>query len=135
LRIDIQRNLFVIFVLSHQEARKRALKAVELAPDGYVIRIAPNNRNLEQNAAQWPILQAFSEQLEWPVNGHMVRMTPDEWKDILTAAFNQETTRLAMGLNGGVVMLGMRTSKMDKKIFSDWLNFLHAVAIERGINL
>src|SRR5690606_31140123 len=91
------------------------------------------SRSLDQNAAMWPILQAFSEQLEWPVNGRMVRMTPDEWKDVLSAAFQNEQARLAMGLNGGVVMLGMRTSRMTKRQFSDWLEFLHATATDRGV--
>src|SRR5574337_833639 len=48
-------------------------------------------------AAMWPILQAFSDQLDWPVNGRMCRLSPDEWKDILTSAFHRETARLAMG--------------------------------------
>lgn len=62
-------------------------------------------------------------------------MTADEWKDVLTAAFRNETSRLAMGLEGGVVMLGMRTSKMTKKEFSNWLEFLNSVAADRGVNV
>jgi hypothetical protein len=99
------------------------------------IKAMPMTRSLEQNAAQWPILDAFSRQLQWPVNGKMVHMTPEEWKDTLSAAFQNETVRLAMGLNGGVVMLGMRTSKMSKARFSEWLEFLHAVAAERGVTV
>jgi hypothetical protein len=105
------------------------------APDGWHVVGSEPTRNLEQNAAQWPILEAFSKQLQWPVNGHMVTMTPEEWKDLLTAAFRQETVRLAMGLNGGVVMLGQRTSKFSKAAFSDWLEFLNATAAMRGVNL
>lgn len=77
--------------------------------------IQERTRTLDQNAAQWPILQAFSDQLLWPVNGQMVKLTDHEWKDILTAAFEQETARLAMGLNGGVVMLGHRTASSGKR--------------------
>jgi len=40
-----------------------------------------------------------------------------------------------MGLNGGVVMLGMRTSKMSKATFSEWLEFLHATAVARGVTV
>jgi hypothetical protein len=83
----------------------------------------------------WPLLTAFSKQLKWPVNGSMVNMTPDEWKDVLTAAFYGETMRLAMGLNGGVVMLGRRTSKFNKKQFSDWIEFLYATGADRGVDL
>lgn len=124
-----------VFVLAHATARHNAVEAVRSAPEGYCVAVSEPNRSLDQNAAQWPILEAFSQQLEWPVNGQMVHMTSEEWKDVLTAAFRQENARLAMGLNGGVVMLGARTSKFGKREFSEWLEFLHAVAAERGVML
>lgn len=122
-----------VFILAHEQARANAVKAVQSAPDGYAVAIQEPNRTLDQNAAQWPILEAFSVQLTWPVNGQMVHMTSEEWKDVLTAAFQRETARLAMGLDGGVVMLGQRTSKFGKKKFSEWLEFLHSVAAMRGV--
>ena len=123
------------FKLVHLEARQRAIEAVANAPDGFIVEVKEPTRNLDQNAAQWPILDAFSEQLVWPVNGVMCKMTPEEWKDVLTAAFQNETARLAMGLSGGVVMLGMRTSKMPTKVFSEWLDFLHHVAADRDVDV
>lgn len=123
------------FILAHHEARRRAMAAVADAPDGHVVTVAEPTRTLEQNAAQWPILEAFSRQLVWPVNGQMVKMTPEEWKDVLTAAFRKETVRVAMGLDGGVVMLGLRTSGFGKGKFSDWLDFLNATAAIRGVEL
>lgn len=122
-----------VFFLVHDLARQNAIEAVTAAPDGHCVTVREPTRTLEQNGAQWPILQAFSEQLRWPVNGQLVQLTDEEWKDILTAAFHQETARLAMGLNGGVVMLGQRTRQYGKKKFSEWLEFLHAVATERGV--
>lgn len=124
-----------VFILAHSVARANAAQAVQTAPQGFIVTVKEGSRTLEQNAAQWPILQAFSEQLQWPVNGQMVHMTDEEWKDVLTAAFRRETARLAMGLDGGVVMLGQRTSRFGKKKFSEWLEFLHAVAAERGVTL
>ncbi len=121
----------MIFRLAHAEARQRARDAIAQAPENYVVTIKPPTRSLDQNAALWALLTEFSERLEWPVNGAMVRMTPEEWKDVLSAAFRQETARLAMGLTGGVVMLGSRTSKMDKRTFSEFLDFAQAVAAER----
>lgn len=122
-----------VFVLAHDVARMRAIEAVRNAPNGYAVVIQESNRTLDQNAAQWPILAAFSEQLQWPVNGHHVRMTDQEWKDVLSAGFKKEQVRLAMGLDGGVVMLGQRTSQFGKKKFSEWLEFLHATAAQRGV--
>ena len=124
-----------IFRLVHPEARRRAMACVADASDGYVVTVQEPTRNLSQNAAQWPILEAFAEQLQWPVNGAMVSLTAEEWKDVLTAAFQGETVRLAQGLNGGVVMLGLRTSQMGKRRFSEWLDFLHATAALRGVTV
>jgi hypothetical protein len=122
------------FILTHDIARQNAVRAVQEAPQGHSVTIGEPTRSLEQNAAQWPILDAFSKQLQWPVNGQMVFMTPEEWKDILTAAFERETVRLAMAFDGpGVVMLGQRTSKYGKGKFSEWLEFLHASAAARGV--
>ena len=109
------------------------MNALRDAPDGYVLTIGEPNRSLEQNAAQWPILEAFSQQLQWPVNGLMTLLTPEEWKDILSAAFFQQQPRVAMGLSGGMVLLGQRTSKFSKKQFSDWIEFLHSTAIDRDV--
>ena len=122
------------FVLAHDQARQNALRCVQYAPSGYGVTVAELTRSVEQNAAQWPILDAFSKQLQWPVNGRMEWLTDTEWKDILTAAFERESVRLAMAFDGpGVVMLGQRTSKFGKRKFSDWLEFLHAAAAARGV--
>jgi hypothetical protein len=56
-------------------------------------------------------------------------------EDVLTAAFKRETARIAMGLDGGVVMLGMRTSKMGKKQFSEWIDFIKATAALRDVDI
>jgi hypothetical protein len=65
----------------------------------------------------------------------MTKLEPEDWKTILTAAFRREGNRVAQGLDGGLVFLGMRTSKMSKKEFSDYLEFLNATAVLRGVNL
>jgi hypothetical protein len=122
----------VFIVGAHPMSRRNAVQAVQDAPEGYAVSIGEQTRNLDQNAAMWPILDAFSEQLQWPVNGKMTTLTAEEWKDILSAAFRKEQ-RVAMGLDGGFVMLGQRTSKFGKREFSEWLEFLHATAADRGV--
>lgn len=122
------------FILAHPTARAGAIVAVRNAPDGMVVEIRDKKRSLEQNAAQWPYLQAFSEQMEWPVNGAMCKLEPEEWKDILTAAFEGDTNpRLAAGWDGGVVMLGRRTREYGKKRFGEWLDWLKAAAALKDV--
>ncbi len=121
------------FVLSHDQARIRAMQAVEDAPEGYVVTVREPTRSLEQNAAQWPILEAIAAQCDLCVNGLMEKATPEDWKDVLTATYRAEM-RVAV-FKGRMILLGMRTSKMGKKQFSEWLDFLHAMAAEMGVTV
>jgi hypothetical protein len=127
------------FLLRDLNVKRNALAFIANLPTDehspLSIKIAPMGRTLDQNALLWPLLECFSQQLQWPVNGAMVNLEPEEWKDILTAAYRNETQRVAMGLNGGMVMLGMRTSKMTKAEFSEFIEFIHAVAAEHDVNL
>lgn len=123
------------YILRHAEARRRAAAELAAAPDETSVTFGDVTRTTDQNSAQWPILQAFADQLQWPVNGQMIWMSADEWKDVLTAAFKRERVRLAQGLDGGVVMLGERTSQYGKKQFSEWLEFLNATAADRGVEV
>lgn len=121
------------FKLISPQVRQYACQHINSAPDDYIVTVGEPSRTLGQNAAQWPILQAFSKQLQWPINGAMCWMSEDDWKDVLTAAFRQESVRVAQGINGGMVMLGQRTSKFSKAEFSEWIEFLHATAAARGV--
>ena len=111
------------------------MQAVQNADDGDIVEISKPKRTLEQNAAQWPILEEFARQKQWPVNGELCWLTKEEWKDILTAAYKKEQVRLAQGIDGGVVMLGQRTSKFKKKEFSEWLEYLHYCAARFEVKL
>lgn len=122
------------FFLVNDAVRMRAAEAIDKAPQGWTVTLNEPRRNNDQNAAMWPILEAFSQQLQWPVNGQMVSLEPEEWKDILSAAFEGES-RIAQGLNGGFVFLGKRTREFNKQRFSEWLDFLHSVAAERGVEI
>lgn len=125
-----------VFILQPAPHPSRGLAKAEIdsSPDGFAVTIKDATRSLEQNAAQWPYLAGFAKQLQWPVNGVMCWLSEDEWKDILTAAFEKEISpRLAAGFDGGVVMLGRRTSKFGKKKFSEWYEFLQAAAALKGV--
>ncbi len=126
------------FLLRSDQIRAHASQQVLETPfdpvHEVVIRPYKVSRTLEQNCAQWPYLTGFAQQLQWPVNGKMCWMSEEEWKDVLTAAFEKETDlRLAAGFDGGVVMLGKRTSKFSVKKFSEWMEFLIAAAALKGV--
>ena len=100
-----------------------------------VLSIKLDSRSEAQNRLMWPLLQQFSKQLRWPVNGEYITLSKEEWKDILTAAFYGETVRLAQGLNGGVVMLGLHTRSFSKKKFCEFIEFICAEAAHRNVKL
>jgi len=113
--------------LVHETARKRALEAVQQAPDGYVVSIYEPTRNLEQNAALWAALGDISKQVDWYGN----KLTPEEWKHVLSASLSKQ--KVVPGLDGGFVVLGLSTSKMSKREFSDLLDLAYSFGAEKGV--
>lgn len=121
-----------VFILAHPEARRRAAAYVmDEAPEGYAVSIGEQNRSLDQNAAQWPYLVGFAAQKQLCINGSMQWVTDDDWKDVLTGVWNGEM-RMAV-FDGKVIMLPQRTSKMGKKVFSTWMEFLVSMAAQSGV--
>lgn len=119
------RQTFILLPSPHP-SRDRALNAVRDAPDGYCVTIGEPTRTLEQNSAQWPYLEAFAQQKQLCINGVMQWVTADDWKDVLTGCWHGEMRMAAF--DNKVIMLPQRTSKMGKKAFSTWLEFLIAMA-------
>ena len=117
------------FHLVHKQARQRALEALQDAPDGYVVTIHEQTRNLEQNAALWAALSDISKQVEW----YGQRLTPEEWKDVFTASLKRQ--KVVPGLDGGFVVCGLSTSKMGKSEFSQLLDLAYAFVAEKEVKL
>ena len=104
---------------------------VERAHDGYRIEISQPKRTDAQNKLLWPLLTSLSVGLKW----HGLALSPEDWKDLLTASFRKEA-RVVPNLEGnGFVALGMRTSTMGKAEFSDFIEFILAFASREGVTL
>lgn len=115
------------FILAHQQSRQRAIDAVFNAPEGNIVEIKEPNRSLDQNAKLWPMLNDLSVQVNW----HGNKLSEDEWKDVLTAALKQQ--KVVPGIEGGFVVLGQRTSKMNKKDFSELIELIYAFGAQQGV--
>ncbi len=115
-----------VYILAHPTARQRAVDAVRNAADGMVVTVAEPSRNLEQNAALWAILSEVSEHVVW----HGRKLSPEDWKHVFTASLKRMD--VVPNLEGtGFVALGLSTSKMSKREFSDLLELVNAFAAER----
>jgi len=124
------------FVLVNNDVRRRVADyALHQAPEGWAVVFQEKTRSLDQNALLWPLLECFAQQLEWPVNGVMCKLSKEEWKTVLTAGVKKENMRMAAGIDGGVVMLGSSTSIMPKREFSELIEFIMFVAAARGVDL
>lgn len=97
-----------------------------------IVKTVKSKRTLEQNAKMWAMLTDIANQKEWIVDGQLTKLDPDEWKDILTASLAQEM-RVAQGVNGGIVLLGRRTSKMSISQMQDLIEVMQVFAAEYGI--
>jgi hypothetical protein len=125
----------LIFRLVHDEAKKNAKAAIDAAGADHTLKVCvimDETRTLEQNAYMWPILRCFSKQVELPVDGAMVTLEEEAWKDVMTAVFRGETLRMVK-YGQHLVMVGASTSAMGKKQFADFLTFLLAEAVERNV--
>ncbi len=89
-------------------------------------------RSLDQNAKLWCLLDDVACQCTLLINGEKCLATREEWKDVFTAALKRES-RIAMGIDGGVVMLGHSTSKMRKAEFSELIELIHAYGADNGV--
>lgn len=89
-------------------------------------------RTLDQNAKMWPLLEDVARQVQLCVNGEMVWADKEDWKDVITAAYRRES-KMAMGIDGGVVMLGMRTRNMKVDEMSELIELIYAYGSQQGV--
>lgn len=115
------------FRLQHDMARRMAKAAIDGSPTGCMVEIKPPTRSLEQNAAMWARLDQLSKAIKWDGED----LTPTEWKDLLSACLRKQ--KVVRGLEGGLVFLGARTSKMGVGEMNDLLTLMDAFAAERGV--
>jgi hypothetical protein len=111
------------------------LFAFELAADQAVeiiVRPVKSRRTLLQNAKLWSMLADIARQVEWPVNGVMQHLDAEDWKALMTAACRQEI-RMAAGIGGGVVMLGVSTRRMTVAEMGDLIEFMYSFGADKGV--
>lgn len=117
-----------IFVAAWAYANELAVgNAVEL-----IVRPVKSRRSIIANAKMWAMLADIARQVEWPCNGVMTKLDPEDWKALITAAAKNEI-RMAQGIGGGVVMLGVSTRKMTVEEMGNVIEQLYAFGAERGV--
>jgi hypothetical protein len=102
-----------------------------LAGHRLVLEVKPETRSNEQNKRLWAMLTDISRQVDW----YGQKLSPEDWKNVLTAAYRNETGRVAQGFDGGMVFLGHKTSKFSKKEWPIWMEYLNWASAEKGVKI
>lgn len=118
-----------VLTITGDAARHAAIRCVQEAPLGHVVKISEATRTLDQNALLWPLLQKVSDGVDW----YGQKMSKEDWKDVFSASLKKQ--RAVPGLDGGFVVCGQSTSKMGKREFSDLIEIIYAFAASKGVDL
>ena len=105
---------------------ERMAQRLDIKP--YVITVElSDGRTAAQNDLMWPSLREISKHVEW----HGQHLPPEDWKDIFTAALRKQ--RAVPGIEGGLVFLGLHTSKMSKQEMTDLMELIFSFGVEHGV--
>lgn len=102
-------------------------KGLEGGPVDMTVERHEDARTLDQNAKLWAMCTDVSRQVLW----YGERPSPEDWKQIFSAAWKQQKTFI--GINGGFVVCGVSTRKIVKRDFCDLIEIIYAFGAEHGV--
>jgi hypothetical protein len=118
-----------VVIINNDFARLRASAWLGKAPIGTVITFAKPKRSLEQNALMWALLTDLADQLPW----HGLKLSAEDYKDLLTAGLKRELRTVPNTDGNGFVMLGARTSDMSVPEMANFVEFILAFGALHGV--
>lgn len=118
------------FTLHTPEQRTKVARMVAELPKFSRVEIKGPARTLKQNSKLWPMLTDIAEQCEWAGKTR----TPEDWKDLFTAAVKVAAGMEAVpGLEGGLMILGLHTSDMSVEEMADLITYMLKWGDENGV--
>jgi len=96
---------------------------------GYEVTILPyrDTRSNNQNRLLWKMLGEISEQVNWYGN----KLTPENWKDVLTASLKKQT--VVPAIDSGFVVCGTSTRKMTVKEMNELIDLMDAFGAQHNV--
>lgn len=113
--------------LTSQMNRGRAHHIIERAPHGAVVNVRPPARSSEQNAKMWAMLSDIAR-----AKPEGRDLTTDKWKALFMDAIGIPAD-WEPGINGGVVNVGYRSSRLTKAQMSEMIEQMYAYGAEHGV--
>lgn len=121
------------FILAHAEARRRAVQAIQEAPEGYAVTLSEPTRNLEQSAKFHARCNDLAKaKIEWLGKPR----TAEQWKVLLVsghAIATKEGAEIIEGLEGEWINIRESTALMSKKRSSSLIEYTEAFCAEYGL--
>lgn len=125
---EIKNEKEIVFALKWAEAMIR-----KGLPGGSVLlSLGRARRTLDQNAKLWPMLKDVASQCDLVINGHPVKGSKEDWKHVFTASLFREQ-RMALGIDGQIVVLGHSTRRLSKQNFSDLIELIYVYGANNGV--
>lgn len=123
------------FILSHAEARRRAMASVADAPAGYMVEVRPPKRTDGQNERFHAIVGDIAKSgLTWAGKKRIAA----EWKVLLVsghATATKEGSEMVPGLEGEFVNIRESTALMSIRRGSSLIEYATAFAMQNGVTL
>ncbi|BAS48382.1 hypothetical protein AANUM_1151 [Aggregatibacter actinomycetemcomitans NUM4039] len=126
------------FFLRGEQVRSNCIEFIRTLPTDdkkpLVIKIQPMTRNLEQNAKLHAMLSDISKNATW--NGEKLDIYA--WKNLLVSAHSiatGEPLKIVRGIEGELVNIRERTSKMSSKRLSSLIDYILAFCAGSGIEI
>jgi hypothetical protein len=128
------------FILAHDMARANAARAVQAAPDGYMVQISEPTKKREQEEKYHAMIGDIAKQCEF-MGG---KLDADDWKRLLVDMFAKVMRDLGTPLHHDgrvipsldyerVVQLGIQTRYFWVREAADFIEYLYAFGAENGV--
>ena len=111
--------------------RDHAKQLIDTAPDGYVMRLGEETRNIQQNAA----LHGWVTALRKALPDTFGQFSMEDCKLRLMNALSNEMRYLPELEGGGMFLAGQRTRDLSKSQFANLLTIVDAYAARHGVEL
>jgi len=118
-------------ILTTPESRERFCAWVRKAPPRTIAILKGTKRTIPQNSRLWALLTDVARQATWAGK----KRTTEEWKDLFTGAVKAAGGGLEAvpGLEGGFMILGLRTSQMSKAEMVELQDYIEAWGAQNGV--
>lgn len=120
-----------VLILTNAHTRAQAKLWIDKAPDLTRVEFKQNKRTLPQNDRMWAMLTDIARQAEWAGKKRSTKV----WKDLFSAAVLSASNGLEVvpGLDGGIMLIGLRTSEMTVEEMADLITYMEAWGAQNGV--